>query len=852
MVASISVSRSKDYLLKDYYHRDHEAPGVWIGEGSKRIGLSGEVNRQDFNNVWQGYKPDSTIEVGQEAGKDKKLVQNAGSSTRKAGWDITYSAPKSVSIVWGLGDDKLRADIEQAQLQATKDATQYLEENAAYTRRGRAGATHEKTEGLVSSAFLHKSSREGDMQIHTHVQTFNLATRTDGSTGSIESQYLYDHKMAAGAVYDNSLSHNMEQLGFQIARKEKGSWELKGVTEKSLKGHSKRTTQIENYLQTNELEDTARNREKAALATRKPKPKETEGALTERWHRESKLYGFTREDVQRIRSHKRDRSEIEHQRAQRLVANRVVKKSTEQDSTFRARDVDRLIARESIGHRMSYSDFKQIKHRLMSSGNVVQVEGDRFTTKRQLRLESTMSDRAQKLNDSKLHPVRSEDIFAAIKKRKTMTREQKKALTHVTAPGDLKAVTGYAGTGKSYFLGAANEVWTANGYRVQGLAPTGKASSGLQEGSGIKSSTIDSLFWRIDKAKQEQKPQNYINKNTVLVVDEAGMIGTEKMTRLLSEAEKAKAKVVLTGDANQLQSIECGGAFYAISKAHGSAKITEVMRQRDKWAREATVDFAEGRTKKAIAAYEQRGLIAVQKTKLETKRKVIDDWSKAGAAEKPGDHLILCTTNEEVKSLNKAAQKKRLDKEHLMRDRHISLNGEQFFEKDRIIFKKNNRNLSVSNGTMATVDSIDSVKKTITATLDGSGKKTTFSTESYRDVSLGYAMTTHKAQGVTANRVYCVTSSSKMQDQQLSYVQASRSREQTRLYATAKSHATGIKQLEKSMATSNQKQLAIDLRQKAKSRNRLTVGQSRKLSTGKASDFKLNQQSRKRASSNSR
>ena len=191
MIASIKQAHNAHYLVKDYYHSDNEQPGVWVGSGAKKLGLNGEVNPEQMENLWKGYSPDG----------DKKLVQNAGDKNRRAGWDITFSAPKSVSVAWGVADEELKAKWEQAQQRAVLDAIQYLEDTAANTRRGAGGKEAQEKVGLVAATFPHGTSREQDLQLHTHALTLNLGPRKDGTTGAIESHHLYQGKMAAGAVF---------------------------------------------------------------------------------------------------------------------------------------------------------------------------------------------------------------------------------------------------------------------------------------------------------------------------------------------------------------------------------------------------------------------------------------------------------------------------------------------------------------------------------------------------------------------------------------------------------------------------------------------------------------------------
>ena len=186
-----------------------------------------------------------------------------------------------------------------------------------------------------------------------------------------------------------------------------------------------------------------------------------------------------------------------------------------------------------------------------------------------------------------------------------LSGEQADALAHVTDGRDLAIVVGYAGTGKSAMLGVAREAWEAAGYEVRGVALSGIAAENLESGSGIASRTIASMEHGWGQGR------DLLTARDVLVIDEAGMVGTRQLERVLSHAAEVGAKVVLVGDLRQLQSIEAGAAFRSIHERHGGAEIGEVRRQREDWQRDATRDLATGRTGEAIHAYDAQGMVHV-------------------------------------------------------------------------------------------------------------------------------------------------------------------------------------------------------------------------------------------------
>jgi ATP-dependent exoDNAse (exonuclease V) alpha subunit len=203
-----------------------------------------------------------------------------------------------------------------------------------------------------------------------------------------------------------------------------------------------------------------------------------------------------------------------------------------------------------------------------------------------------------------------------------LSREQADALAHITDGRDLGVVVGHAGSDKSVVLGVAREAWEAAGCEVRGVALSGIAAENLESGSGIASRTIASFEHGWGQGRDT------LTTRDILVIDEAGMVGTRQLERMLSHAAEAGAKVVLVGDPQQLQSIEAGAAFRSIRERHGGIEIVEVRRQREDWQRDATRDLAGGRTSDAIHAYDTHGMVHVARTRQQARDDLIDRWDR--------------------------------------------------------------------------------------------------------------------------------------------------------------------------------------------------------------------------------
>jgi hypothetical protein len=369
------------------------------------------------------------------------------------------------------------------------------------------------------------------------------------------------------------------------------------------------------------------------------------------------------------------------------------------------------------------------------------------------------------------HPAKGDRegaLRAAAARGLDLSGEQRAAFDHATDGHDLSVVVGYAGTGKSAMLGVAREAWEDAGFNVRGAALAGIAAEGLENGSGIASRTLASMEhgW--------VQGRDLLTERDVLVIDEAGMIGTRQMERVLSHAADAGAKVVLVGDAEQLQSIEAGAAFRAIHERHGGVEITEVRRQHEEWQRDATRHLATGRTGEAIHAYADKGMVHQAETREAARGELVERWDRERQADPDASRIILTHTNAEVRDLNDAAREAMRGAGELGDDVRVKTErGDRAFASgDRIMFLRNERSMGVKNGTLATVEQVD---KGHMAVRTDDGRSVTFDTKDYRDIDHGYAATIHKAQGMTVDRAHVLATPG--MDRHGSYVSLSRHRD---------------------------------------------------------------------------
>jgi Ti-type conjugative transfer relaxase TraA len=479
------------------------------------------------------------------------------------------------------------------------------------------------------------------------------------------------------------------------------------------------------------------------------------------------------EDAERAVDHR----DIARRNGEKIIAEPDVALDaiTRQQSTFTDHDLARFVHR----HTDDADQFAQAMSAVKTSPELVALGKDgagreRFSTRDMLATEQRLERSAEHLADRRGHGVALASVERAIGTGEgrglRLGDEQRDALERITGREDLSLVVGYAGTGKSAMLGVAREAWEASGYQVRGAALSGIAAESLEAGSGIGSRTIASLEhgWA--------QGRDVLTARDVLVIDEAGMIGSRQMERVLSAADAAGAKVVLVGDAEQLQAIEAGAAFRALTERHGAAEITEIRRQREDWQREATRELATGRTGAALDRYETAGMVMGHETREAARSALVDGWDAVRQARPEASQVMLAHTRADVAELNQLARGRMRDAGALGEDQVVQTERGQrtFAPGDRVMFLRNERSMGVKNGTLGTLERIDGAA--LTVRLDGANRwEVQFDLKDYAQIDHGYASTIHKSQGVTVDHSHLLASDGL--DRHAAYVGMSRHRE---------------------------------------------------------------------------
>jgi Ti-type conjugative transfer relaxase TraA len=526
---------------------------------------------------------------------------------------------------------------------------------------------------------------------------------------------------------------------------------------------------------------------------------------------------------------------------------------TGEKSVFDRRDVARTLHRYIND---DVSEYQALFTKVLASDQLVKLQdgrdgdGPRYSTREMVDLETGMARDVSAMSGRSRHQVATAHVERAIDTQDGAIRrsvaaglpdglaadqrarrldgvgisnEQRDAVRHLTSGEQVSVVVGFAGAGKSTMLAAAREAWEAEGYRVHGAALAGKAVAGLEESAGITGRTLASWEMRWQMGTAQLGPRD------VLVIDEAGMIGSRQMARFVSEAERTGAKLVLVGDHEQLQAIGAGAPFRAIAEEVGYASVEDIRRQRSDWQRQASRAFATARTGEGLSAYQEHGHIHLKADQEAARAGLVRDYVEDMQSRPEGSRAAMAHRRVDVHALNVdirnalkesgllplgsnsaaalAPDERAGGEADAAAGEFRTDNGvREFVPGDRIVFLKNDNKLDVKNGTFGTVEQVHDGR--LMARLDGNGRRVEIDRASdYTAFDHGYATTIHKTQGATVDRAYVLASDT--MDRHMTYVAMTRHRDQGSLYA-GKDQFADMDSLKARLGRSGAKETVLD------------------------------------------
>lgn len=545
-IATMTPGKAGTYYKENYYEEeDHEEFSEWWGEGADALGLSGRIDdAKVFRHVLNGFSPDGKQQLRAEPPKGKEA---------RAGTDLTFSAPKSISIAALVGgDDRLI----EAHHRAVDRVLHLIQERYAETRINK---LIQSVDNLCVAKFLHDTNRELEPNLHTHCLVMNLAKGADGQWRSATNGNLYHRKMFLGQIYRNELAQEVQKLGYEIEPRTDGLFELKGYTRKQIESFSQRHLQILNYLETQGWEDTTENRIKALFATRKTKQKNVDrGELLELWKAEAEEFGMV---------HPVSGQPIQINMDFDELISQAIRHNEERTAIFTSEDIELFIVNSPTG-----KSFTQLESAIKAHPRLIIREGHpaRFATEESLEREkmtvAMMQDRR-----GKLPPIVS---IQDIELPEALTPSQENAVHHALNSQDrVLGWVGVAGAGKTFTLKAMVDIVKQQGIDVSGFAPDASSAEVLGDEIGIEVNTVAYQLIRNIEPSTKRK---------LWIVDEAGKLSAQEAYDLLQKSRLHNAQVLLIGDPKQLTAVNAGAPFKSlVENGLSNTRLKDFLRQKD-------------------------------------------------------------------------------------------------------------------------------------------------------------------------------------------------------------------------------------------------------------------------------
>jgi conjugative relaxase-like TrwC/TraI family protein len=712
---------------EDYLSEAGTAPGWWTGSLAAADGLTGPAEREALAAAFAGHHP---------AGG--RLTEHA---TTVTGFDLTLSPSKSVSLLWALGSPADAAAVEAALDEAHAQVERYLEQVACRVRRGHAGAEVADGRGFLGAVFRHRTSRLGDPGIHLHWVVFNVTEGADGRRTALDARALYAERYTAEAVFQAVLRRELTvHLGVVFDHVDRhGVAEITGISPAMRRAFSRRRAEIVAEMDARGAHTGAAARI-ATLVTRKPKPKAvSEAQLREEWRQRALDARFDLSQVVRV-----------PRTPQLRVGND---------------DIAAAVTVEHAAYDRGY----------LASDQAIPVGEGRWTTPEILDLERGVLTLATQHADPRL----SDDPDAtstAVCARPSLSAEQRHMVDVLCSSGrPIDVVVGHAGTGKTFTLDAVRDAFTASGHRVLGATLAARAARELTAGSGIPATTAHRLVHAVQAGRIQ------LRAGDVLVVDEAGMIGTRLLAALATETHRAHAKLICVGDPKQLPEVEAGGLFTALTHRLPVVELVDNRRQSDPVDRQVVTALRHGHARYAVRRLDATGRVTVATNSDSLRDALVDDWLTHRRAGR--DVVMGALHRSDVRDLNTRAHA-RLEAVGDLGPVVAVVDDRRFCVGDQVLAGRNRYDLGLINGDIAT----------ITGTCDAGGLRLDVPGRGQVAVPLdyvrdhldhAYARTVHKTQGLTCDVALLLGDDTLYAE--AGYTGLTRGRSENRLYAVVPS-----------------------------------------------------------------
>jgi conjugative relaxase-like TrwC/TraI family protein len=760
--AGCDHEHSRDEL--GYYLHEQEPAGRWLGHGAAALGLSGALGpdgERVLRELLDGRLGD------QQLARPVLRYTDDGTriDVRRSGYDVTLSAPKSVSVLMGLGDPQVAGQVRAAHSAALTEAIGLLETLSARAARGHQGdgqlAPRIATSGVIAAAFEHHTSRAEDPQLHTHVLLLNLTQGVDGRWSALDSRTLHRQATTASYLYQHRLRAELTaRLGVRWTAVDRGVAEIDGIPTDVRRLFSTRRRQIEAHLAAHpsQLPEAARRgrgrgrwaqlaARAACLITRPAKQHTAPQTRQARWWQQAREVGFTDTALETVLHRQAAPAPPDPE----VLIGRVLSAQgvTREQASFDQGTVLRELCQQlPAGTDLSTAGLLALTAQIVHRPNVVPLlspDGPAFTTLDMLAVEQHALALASRREHEHAAQLPATEVAPAVVRSGLRPDQQRVVLTMLSSGRGVEVVTGPAGSGKTAALGIATETWRARGIPVAGTAVAALTAQGLQDATGAPSMSLSRLLHHTEQ---------HLPAGGVLLVDEAGMIGTRTLSQLLELTEQRGCKLVLIGDPAQLPELEAGGLFAALSQRPDTLELEGHHRQYASWERVALAALRCGQTSRALDSYDRHGRLHTANTREELNQLLVDDYVTARSKnDDPWEVLALASRRSDVRELNEQIRT-RLHQQGQLGNASLVIDTRdgplEFRVGDQVLITRNDHQRQLLNGTAATVTALTSDGLQL-RTRDGRNVPIDRTWLEASQLEHGYAMTLHKAQGRTVH-----------------------------------------------------------------------------------------------------
>jgi conjugative relaxase-like TrwC/TraI family protein len=647
---------------ENYYSEGDRIRGEWHGRLAQEWGLRGEVQEEHFQRLANGQHPltDEQL-VRHQTAREYVTARGETVSTmeHRAGWDATFSAPKSVSLTALVGGDEA---VRQAHRDSVKVALNEMERFVQARMGG--NRVPETTGKWIATSFEHDSARPVNgyaaPQLHTHVVFFNLTETKNGEARALQPHELYRSQQYVTAIYRSELALRLKGQGYEIERGKSGQPEIVGYTREYLDASSPRSQQIQAYLEQQGVKG-AGAAQIAAHQTRDDKLPAVTHSEMQRMHQEmAERFGNQPEQVIRAaHAHGIERNVPNRQHVESALTY-AQDKNLERHAVTDERDLMRDALKRSMGEA-GFGEVRERFEKRIESGSLIQVEtkspARAFTTERMIQYERDNVTEMRK-GQGQHGPLVSSEAWQAVQQNHThLSTSQRAAVEQILTTQDkIVGLEGVAGAGKTTSLTAVREAAEREGYRVVGLAPTSRAVHKLGE-SGIESHTLQRQLIRNEAPNEGQK--------RLFVIDESSLASTKQMNEFFHRLQTSD-RVLLVGDTRQHEAVESGRPYKQLQDAGmKTAKLGEILRQKDPTLKEAVEQLARGDVHGGIASLEQQGRVHEIVNSHERFNSIAREYSRS-----PEGTLVISPDNESRRELNSLIHRELQNRGEVSKDEH--------------------------------------------------------------------------------------------------------------------------------------------------------------------------------------